>query len=132
MSLSYFPMKVGDTGPDFEAILKGSGLPLDLTGAEDLRISWRRVPGQEPVKEFEAEIVNPSGQSDGHADRGRIRHGWAEGDTELLFGEPEDPTQRTVVLYGECEMMRDGQRITVPTEGYMELRLDRDIVEDFS
>lgn len=137
MSLDYFPIKLGDRDPRFEVILGGSDGAISLATVTDVRVAYRRDPGAAPILERDA-TFNTSGQTEGHADRGRIWHDWEEGDTELLFGEPGadgqpgDVTTAVVHLHAEVELVRDGRRITWPTEDYIDVRVWRDIVVDAS
>lgn len=131
MSIDYFPIKLGDRDPRFEIILNGPDGAVSLAGVTEVRVAYRRDPGGVPILEREASY-NSGGQTSGHTDRGRIWHEWDEGDTELLFGTPEDPTTAVVIGSAEVELIRDGRRITWPTEGYVEWRVWRDIVEDGS
>lgn len=132
MSLSYFPIKVGDTDPPFEVVLRGPSGPSDLTGVTNVRVSYRRNPGEDPIMEVEATVVDPSNQTTADPDRGRIRHSWQEGDTEALFGDPADPTINVVWLRAEVELIRAGERVTWPTEDSIPVKVWRDIVEDGS
>lgn len=136
MSIDYFPIKLGDRDPRFEIILNGPDGAVSLATVTEIRVAYRREPGGEPILERDASF-NASGQASGHTDRGRIWHDWDEGDTETLFGvpgddQPGDVTTATVHLHAEVELVRDERRITWPTEGYIDVRVWRDIVEDAS
>lgn len=131
-TLAYFPIKRGDREPPFEAILRGPSGPVDLTGVSVVAVSYYRGPGTDPVLTKEAEVVNPSGQAVDHVDRGRIRHTWDDGDTETLFGPPDDPTVVLVHLEAEVEVLRAGLRTTWPTEGRIPVRVWDDLLEEGS
>lgn len=131
MSLDYFPIKLGDTDPPFEVILKNVSTPVDLTGVENVRVAYRRRPGGALVLEKEASVVDIANQATGDPDRGRIRHGWDPTDTDVLFGDP-NPITDVVVLLAEVELIRDNKPVTWPTEGWIEVRVIRDIVPDES
>ncbi len=131
MSCDYFPIKLGDTDPPFEVILKNGTTAVDLTGVTDVRVAYRRQPGGVLILEKEAVVVDPANQDPADPDRGRIRHGWVESDTDDLFGDPA-PTTDVVVVLAEVELIRDGKTVTWPTEGWIEVRVIRDIVPDES
>lgn len=130
-TLTYFPIKLCDTEPPFEVILQTGSAPVDLTGVTAVRVAYRREASEEWILEKEAEVVDPSNQEVGDTDRGRIRHPWDEGDTETLFGEQGSDVE-LVVLYAEVELIRDGKPLSWPTEGAIEVRVWRDIVENES
>ena len=125
MTLAYFPLKLGDTDPPFECILNGPSGPVDLTGVDAIQVAYRDRPSGDVLLTKTASVV-------GTATDGRIRHTWAEGDAEILFGVPEDDSVAVVRRVAEVEVLRSGTRTTWPTEGYVEIRVWRDIVADQS
>lgn len=125
MTLAYFPLKLGDTDPPFECILNGPSGPVDITGVTSIKVAYRDRPSGDVLLTKDASIV-------GMATDGRIRHTWDDGDSDLLFGVPADESVAVVRRYAEVEVLRSGTRTTWPTEGYIEIRIWRDIVADQS
>lgn len=125
MTLAYFPLKLGDTDPPFECILNGPSGPVDLTGVDSVMVAYRDHPSGDVILSKVASVV-------GAATDGRIRHTWEEEDSEILFGVPEDESVAVVRRVAEVEVWRSGMRTSWPTEGYVEIRIWRDIVADQS
>jgi len=117
-----YAVKLGDDDPPLEAILKdGTGQPADLTAVSEIWCSVRDAGTLEPVLSREAEVVDPTHQTMGHTNRGRVRVTWAEGDTLTMgVGEKE----------AEFQVTRSGRLTTWPSAGYVPFTIWQDIVPD--
>ena len=117
-----YAVKRGDQDPPLLATLLGADfLPADLTGVTELKVAVRRAGEAEFCLERDAAIVDICHQSSTDATRGKVRVSWAEGETDTIG-------------VGDCELefqaVRDGRRVSWPTEGYVPMTVWGDIVPD--